>query len=285
MEHPEAAERIQAALVGSGKLGAIAIDLSPTGIELRRHLEVCSECRAELQAWQLVDQVLAAATPDDLAAPAEARGRILDAVVASGVVRGPAAPAPTTIDLAAQGERTVQSPAQPVSRPPGAAGSRPAGATHWRVGRYLLVAAAVVALFLAGARLGGPWGLAPLDQAPAVNLADALVFAANVLDDPGHVVAALRTPAGATGGAVALVPDSGELVAISGALTPPADGQRYVCYLERDGQRTEVGWMWFTGAAAYWTGAIAEPGDAGRPGDRFIVQLDGAPGPALVGTF
>ena len=284
MEHPEAAERIQAAVVGSGKLGGIAVDRSPTGVELRRHLEVCADCRAELQAWRLVDEVLAAATPDDLAAPAEARGRILDAVVASGVIRGRPAPAPTTIDLDSADERVAQ-PVQPASRPPGASGSRPAGATRWKVGRFLLVAAAVVALFLAGARLGGPWGLTPLDHGPAVKLAEALVFAANVLEDPDHVVAALRTPAGAPGGAVALVPDSGELVALSGALTPPPEGQRYLCYLERDGQRTEVGWMWFAGAAAYWTGAIAEPGDAGRPGDRFIVQLDGSPAPALTGTF
>jgi len=285
MDHLEAAERIQAAVVGPGKLSGIEADRSPTGIELRRHLETCSECRSELRAWRLVDAALAEGTPDDLRAPAEARGRILDTVVASGVLRVHAARTQSTVRLV-----QVEAPAgtgtgAETLDAAHAAGPVSTTSTGLTFRRSSLAAAAVVALFVAGALLGGPLGSAWVNSDTSAELANAIVYTAGVLEKPGHVVAALQTPTGAPGGAVALAPESGDLVVVSGALTPPSDGQRYVCYLERDGQRTEVGSMWFVGTSAYWTGEISNPADAGRPGDRFIVQLEGSPGAALTATF
>ena len=271
MEHGEAAELIAAAVVGPGKLGSIDTDPSPSGIELRRHLETCPDCRSELQAWRLVDQALAEATPDDLRAPAEARERILDTVVTSGVLREPAAVRPSTVAMS--------------EADAAAAGRVSRVLTRFTLGRSLLAAAAVVVLLATGALLGGPLGSAPSHDEASAELANALTYAADVLGQPGHVVASLQTPVGTPGGVVALSPDSGELVVFSGALTPPSGGQRYVCYLERDGARTAVGSMWFVGTSAYWTGEVAAAIDAGRPGDRFIVQLEGSSAAALTGTF
>ncbi len=311
MEHLEAAERIADAVVGPAKLSRIEADRSLAGIELRRHLEGCSECRTELRAWRLVGLALAEATPDDLRVPAEARGRILDTVVTSGVLRGPAAGMPSTVapvqadataatgtgrqtprltalgDTASKRDRPVSVAVPGVetsdaSQSVGAVSRAPAGFT---IRRSLLAAAAVVVLFVTGALLGGPLGLAPVHDDASAELTKALAYAADVLGQPEHVVASLRTPAGAPGGAVAVVPGSGELVVVSGALAPPSGGHRYVCYLERDGGRTAVGSMWFVGTSAYWTGEISGPSDAGRPGDRFIVQLEGSPTAALTGTF
>ncbi len=284
MEHLEAVERIAAAVVGPDKLSRIEADRSPAGIELRRHLEACSECRAELRAWRLVDLALAEATPDDLRAPAEARGRILDTVVTSGVLRGPAAGMPSTVapvqadapaatgigrqtprltalgDTASKRDRpvSVAVPGVETSDASQAVGTVSTTPTGFTIRRSLL-AAAVVVLFVTGALLGGPLGLAPVHDDASAELTKALAYAADVLGQPEHVVASLQTPAGAPGGAVALAPGSGDLVVVSGALAPPSGGQRYVCYFERDGERTAVGSMWFVGTSAYWTGESRTP--------------------------
>src|SRR5713101_3486944 len=88
MDHAEVLDRLADAFPGAGKLGSVEADDSVQGQELRHHLETCDECRRELEAWQLTSAALAAATPDDLHAPSEARARVLATVAATGIARG-----------------------------------------------------------------------------------------------------------------------------------------------------------------------------------------------------
>jgi hypothetical protein len=99
MNHAEVLERLEAAALGPGRLGALDADRSAEGEELRRHLDSCASCLAEREALELVGAALAAGAPDTLRAPVEARGRVLAAVVAGGVTRGPAGVLPVSAPI------------------------------------------------------------------------------------------------------------------------------------------------------------------------------------------
>ena len=110
--------------------------------------------------------------------------------------------------------------------------------------------------------------------------------ALEVLSLRGHTTAALTTSTGEPGGFVAMSPGSGDLVVLSDALEPPLGGAEYECYLQRDDERSFIGNMhqasdelWF------WAGGVAEPPDAGLPGDEFLVILQGSTEPTLSGEF
>ena len=151
-----------------------------------------------------------------------------------------------------------------------------------------LAAAATVLLFVAGALLGGPLGLTPqTDTATVDQLARVVAAAGDVLAEPGHAVAALQTADGSPGGAVLASTTTGELVVMSSVLPPLDNGRRYACLLVRDGTRTKVGYMHFSGDVAYWAGPVKDPADPGQPGDEFVVVPEDAvtQPPTLSGTF
>lgn len=136
MDHAEVLARLEAAVVGPGRLWSIETDDSADGLALREHIASCAECAAEWRAWQTLHAGLAAAAPDDLHAPAEARSRVLAAVVANGVPRGVTTPAePAGIASAAPWQApspapsAVPPPPAPAApqawAPPAPAGSRP----------------------------------------------------------------------------------------------------------------------------------------------------------------
>jgi hypothetical protein len=136
-----------------------------------------------------------------------------------------------------------------------------------------------VLIFVVGAFLGGPLGLVarPSPQVPVAVAA----AADRILQRPDHRAVTLHTASGEAGGSVVFDPGSRELVVLSGRLPEPAEGQRYQCYLERDGERTRIGPMIEAGEFYFWAGAVSEPEDALRPGDRFLV-VDEASGEAVL---
>lgn len=318
MDHAEAFERLQDASTEPGRLRAIDTDNSVEGRQLRDHLEICEPCRIELRALRLTDLALAAAAPDTMRAPVEARSRVLAAVAATGVARGreisrPAAvPPPST---AAPGDATGRVPS-PVGRVPAQhtpsapatesvlAGSVAAESAAVRtlppveppitLGRrresglrfrwLALAAAAAVLVFVGGALFGGVLGLTQPPEPPrgllaVVNATD------DILQRPGHVQLVLQTVDGRSGGSMLLDPASERIVVLSQALQP-VPGTRYGCFVVRDGKRTWIGPMFFDSGTAYWAGRSTAVPDLGRPGDILEVRLQELTGmPALSATF
>ena len=270
MDHAEVLDRLEDAFLGPGKLAAIEADRSAQGVELRAHLDGCDACSLEYQAWRTAAAALDAATPESLRAPAGSRQRIMAAVAAIGAPRavGGEAEAGSLVDGASS-----------VSRRPGVP----------RASWLAAAAAAGAVIFLIGAFLGGPLGLTsaptPPSNAPPVPAAVAVAMD-RVLQEPGHREITLVGPTGEPGGTLLIGASGGQIVVVSTALAAVPEGARYDCFLERDGARTPVGWMRWTDELAFWVGAMEEPPDAGRVGDRFVIVLDTGSGtPALSGQF
>ena len=174
------------------------------------------------------------------------------------------------------------------------AGGRGGEGIGFRV--FLAVAAAAVFLFAMGAALGGPLGLTSPqsvpDTAARVELEKILGRMSDLLELPGATVAPLTDQEGEPAGAVVLaLPETNLLGVVTRALGPLPEDGRYVCILEREGERYEVGYMRFAadpvaeGDVAYWVGPLGEdvPLNAGLPGDVFAVFVEGeTSGPPLL---
>jgi hypothetical protein len=306
MDHAEVVERIEAAVAGPGGLARLNADASPAAAELRAHVAGCPACAAEWRAWSVVSLGLAAAAPEALEPRAGLRDQVLAAAAARprspaaapevGVVMstGAPVPSPTAGSLPSPsttvGGGTRSGIALGARRPRGGPTTAPppaaAGAPRFRW--LLMGAAAVVVLFVAGMILGRQLAGSPETQRgdPGRVLAEA----ATILQGGGYGLARLETPDGQPGGVVVVSPGSGRLAVWSTVLPAPPDGERYGCWLERDGSRTWVGPMNWTATVdgnglAHWAGE-ASPSDLGLPGDVFIVQLDSEGSqPALTGEF
>lgn len=279
MIHAEALDRLEAAFLAPGGWPALEAGATEDAAAIREHLAGCPDCAAEQRAWHVAGWALAENVPDTLRAPAGARERTLAAVADTAVTRPvrvlatpPSDPPPSATPLVVPASMRAPRPSTP----------RPAV--------LALAAAFAAALFLAGAVLGGPLGLVsqdPHDVAVTDTQAAAVASAVDrVLQQPEHVTVPLLDAAGAAGGSVLFDPDSRQLVVLSEALEPVPAGSEYGCYLERDGERTRVGRLKVVDDAAFWMGPMAEPADAGRSGDRFVVIRDDRPeAPVLSGGF
>lgn len=263
MEHAEVLDALEAAFLAPGKLAALETDRSPRVVEIRAHLDACDACAAEYQAWRTAAAAMAAATPDTMRAPEEARARVLAAVAATGARR-----------TATRGEDDLRTRRRgPVPRVP------------W----LATAAAAGVVIFVIGAFLGGPLGLTPGTGAPSSTpaLPETVAVAMDrVLAQAGHREITLVSSTGQPSGTLLVDAAGDEVVVVSTALMPAPAGSNYDCFMERNGVRTRVGLMHWDDGLAYWVGPIDEPPGAGRTGDRFVVVLDSAPTvDALVGQF
>lgn len=266
MDCAESLDRIEAAVLSPGRLRSLETDQSEAGIALRQHISMCEECARELRAWRYADLALRAATPDSVMPSPDARARLLTAI-AGLPAREPVADH------------------QPVVPPAGVAVRiRPAVPDVARIG----VAAALAALiFVTGAALGGPLGIAP--PAPSGSGQEegaAFVSAAvdRVLAQPAHQIVELQDASGSRSGTLLFDDSTRELVVVSRTLRPaPADAE-YGCYVERDGEWTRIGRMVEYEGISWWVGELIEPPDGGRPGDRFVVALEIGT-PTLSGAF
>jgi hypothetical protein len=262
MDHAEVRERLAAALLGPGGLSALDDDSSQAGVSVREHLAGCAPCHSEYQALQATNALLANASPDDLRPDETLRARVLGAVHETGRPRR---------TLPRDGD--VPSPARrPLRLVP-------------RFGAILVVAAVVVVA--AGGVFLGRDLIAQRDAAAsrAAALGAVTTATSRLLAAADHAQATLVDPQGQAAGSVLFDPATRELLVFATSLGAQATATIYDCYLERNGQRTRVGWMYAAGDFAYWDGTLP----AGTPldtGDRFLV-LDETPGatPALSGTF
>lgn len=265
MDHAEVLARLADAAATPSGLERLEADGSPEGIALVQHLESCADCHAELVAWRLTSAALLDATPETVRAPAEARDRILAAVVRDGVPRGATTATATTTAAAGTVAANVGRPA-PI-----------------RFRRLALAAAAVLLVFVGGAVLGPPLGLTPRDRG-VLALVAAVRASDQILQQPGHREAVLTRSDGSTAGTVLVNPATGDIAVFSSALS--IDGSEdYHCYLVRDGGAAMwIGPMQAQDGTSYWAGTVTNVVDLGKPGD-IIQVVDGGAEPELAATF
>lgn len=275
MLHAEAHERLADLALEPARLGALEVDASPEAAALRAHLAECERCRADVAGWQRAWAELGAShsggepVPEPIRAPASLRARTLEAAFA------PRAPSTAPLAAAAAVAPAGDGSSRPVRRP----------AVGRRMPWLLAAAALVIALGAGGLAWTGATQL-QREQAANAELAQVATSFDRVLADPVHWVVPLRATDGAPGGTLAW--SRTDLVVVTRVLPAPSDGRSYVCWVERDGIRTPVGSMRFSGATGYWSGAMAGWGADFAPGARFGVSLkadNGEAVPVLVGSL
>jgi hypothetical protein len=268
MLHADALERLADAATERHGLERVLADPS-SDPELRDHVASCAQCQREVRAWQQTTAALllaapgAASVPDDLEAiapplSAEARERLLAAARQSpkAALPGPAPePADTVFPLARRG-----------------------GRLRWVA---LAAAAALVAVFVLGAFVGGSIGARSNQSAD--ELRAALAASGKILSQPDHRQAPLVDAAGTAVGSVIVDGQSGDIV----VLATSTDGDQeteYHCYLVRDGTRTWLGEMQAQAGATFWAGQVDDVEDLGRTGD--VIQVTGgSTEPEFTATF
>ncbi|MBA3779396.1 MAG: sigma-70 family RNA polymerase sigma factor [Chloroflexi bacterium] len=273
VDHAEAAERLELALLTPGKLvGLLGGPSDAAAGELGRHVESCPTCQAEVAALERAGVLLAAAAPNDLRAPAGSRERVLGAVRAAG----------------RPGHRATGDAVRSSREAAGAARFR----TDWRplvrgLGfRTGLAAAAVVLLAALGLGLGLEIAAERgRDAEVARQLATVTGAADRLLREPDTQRVTLTDSSGAAAGTVLYNGREGTLVVVSDDLAVEGSDVHYSCYLERDGERVPIGYMNSGAGLSYWAGAVSGPAGAGRPGDRFVVAESIDAEPVLSGTF
>jgi Anti-sigma-K factor rskA len=261
MDHPAAHDRIEDLLLEPTRLAGLDASMTPEDVALRDHVAGCAACRADLEGWRALQQSLTEALP---ASEAAARTAVQP-------IELPPSLRAATIDAIRRPQpRSVVTVLRPVRERP-------------RLVAWLSLAASIVVL--AGA------GLVTVDQvsqraaadAEAVSLTSALSAVDRVLAEPDHRAVALHTPAGASAGSISW--SSHDLVVLTTALSAPAAGQSYRCWLEDDGTSVPIGWMDFAGQTAYWIGTLDEWATFQiGPSTRFVVTLEPAGGTTKTGA-
>lgn len=303
MRHAEAQERLSELVLEPGRLARLGDDPSPEAGALRGHLAECRACSDDLAGWRRTWAQVGAALEAPGATEFDTGGG--DATAdASEVLRAPASlRAKTLARIAAAGAPGGELERQDTSSGEGAGRSRSAGPATSSAGRsaqgsrqgsrrrrwtpWVAMAAALVIALGAGSLA---WTRTrDLDRAQAENagLAATMANLDRVLGTPVHWTVTLRTPDGVAGGTVAW--SGSEIAVITTALPSPAGGQSYGCWVERDGVRTPVGPMWFSGSTGYWAGPVDGWATLLSPGATFgvsVVPAGGGPAtPVLVGTL
>ncbi|HEX5451408.1 MAG TPA: hypothetical protein VFW86_03380 [Candidatus Limnocylindrales bacterium] len=273
MDHAETLERLESSALGPGGVEALETDRSAQAQAVKDHLAGCFDCRAEYDSLATTRALLAAAAPDDLAAPPEARERVLRAVRETGV-RRPVRPMAVVPDVSPAPMPTLQPPSTALQPRRG----------FRRLWPALAMAAAVI-IVAAGVLLGLDLTQqrdTARDQAAALSRVTALTD--RLLAEPDARTVVLHDSAGQSSGSVLFSATADQLVVFTQSLDADAPAQAYACYVERDGRRTRIGWMNAAGNVSYWMGPV--PGGLGQAGDRFVVEGD-EPGAqaALSGTF
>ncbi|HEY5630363.1 MAG TPA: hypothetical protein VIR16_12725 [Candidatus Limnocylindrales bacterium] len=313
MRHAEALEQLADLALEPGRLERLGDDPSPEAAALRRHLAGCASCSAELAAWRrtwaqvgaaLADVATAnakvgedddaramadigdTAAAESLGAPAALRARTLGRVAAEGAVRTGLSTTPGVAPSQSRAAVGWAAAERVPSMQRSIAGARGASRQR-RWAPWVVVAAALVVALGAGSLA---WTRTrDLDRAQVENagLTETMASLDRVLATPAHWTVTLRTPDGVDGGTMAW--SGSEIAVITTALPGPAAGQSYRCWVERDGVRTPIGPMWFSGTTGYWAGAVGAWAPLLAPGSRVGVSLIPAGGgpaaPVLTGSL
>ena len=262
MDHAAAHERIaDLALEPGGLEAALAPDAPDRA--LAAHVITCEACQADVATWLGVHgrlgRALAAGRPgerpdiDPIEPGTSLRAGVLAAATAE--------PRPRAIPTAGRG----------VARPAFLGIQLP------RFSSTLVGLAAALVVAVGGTYLlAGPTAnlLQTVDEARTLS---AVVTAVNrVLADPDHRVVGLRTPDGRSGGSITLARH--DLVILTSAISEPAEGSVYRCWLRGADDEILIGRMHFARGTAYWVGSLDEWASISlAPGTGFFVSLETGP--------
>ncbi len=261
MDHPEVRAWLEEAV------------LQPVGLEhppdlVADHLERCRGCAAERDALRATAVVL-----DFAIGPSQgARRRVLANVHQLG--REP---------IGQTGREPRHQPAPGVAPVPLPARVTASGWLE-RLTPRLAAAMLALAVLLFGAGALSGLLLRGAGDEPA-RLPNVVAQMSDLAAAPDASYVTLRDAGGTAVGVVVHSPTTHRLAVISGPL-PLVPEPGYWCYLERQGQRIAIGPMHQEEDMYFWAGPMGGPGDAGRPGDRFVVMAEGSDDPpVLVGEF
>ena len=264
IDHAEARERIADLALEPGALERLTSGDDPDLALVRDHVAGCADCRVEVEAWRATWAGIEAATHDERTGPPAT----LAGLASEGAIGAPP-------DLRARIAAAVARPA--------AVGS-PLPARPRSLWSRILPLAAALALLVGGIGVVRDQQ-ARLDAARADVAALGAVTATldRLLADPGHRVVTLAAADGTGGGTLAW--STRDIVVLTSALVAPPAGSVYRCWLERDGVRTPVGTMVFSGSLASWSGSLDEWAtiDLGA-GGRFGVSLESETGSGASGA-
>jgi anti-sigma factor RsiW len=261
MDHTEAREQLLDRALEPARLRNLDGDTSPESAELRAHLATCPACQSELAAWLGTFDAL------DVAVGADRAGRGVPAT-SLGALAGSGDAVTPPDGLRA---RTLASAMAHTSSPVGRV-QAPARSIRWPA---WLALAAVLVVFVGGAAvIVDRSGQLDRAKADATALAGVTATLDGILQDPGHQVALLTTPAGTPAGTVSWSASDQSVVVLTTALQSPPAGQVYRCWIEQNGAGVAVGEMQFSGSTAYWAGSLGSWGNAVAPSGRFWVSLE-----------
>jgi hypothetical protein len=302
MQHAEAQERLEDLALEPGRLTRIEDDPSLEAAALRAHLAACQRCSDDLAGWRRTWALVGAAAGTPRTTGGDADGGT--AADASALLRAPTSlRAKTMARIAAEGaalggvelpgarDREDGNLAHTAGEPPSPAGmseQRSPRRPHLpRWASWMATAAALVLALGVGSIAWNQTRDLGRAQSENAGLAATMDSLDRILATPAHWTVTLRTPDGTAGGTVAW--SGSEVAVITTALPSPTAGASYRCWVERDGVRTPIGPMWFSGSTGYWAGPTDGWAALLSPGARFGVSLvpaDGAPAaPVLVGSL
>ena len=250
MDHDDVLEEIELAAVEPGGLARLMAGDTPVAAAVVGHLAGCERCAEELRrmsrAAPLLRDVVRTTPPADL------RDRTLAYVREYGRPRGDEAGVAAAHAAAASGAVIPRRRRFPV---------------------WLAAAAAVIVLIVGSA--GFIAGRADVDRyGNAVNALEAVNEATlDISADPeSRRVVLASTDGGSTTGTLLFSPETSKLVVVASDLALPPSGKEYRCWVVVDGQRKNVGKMFFADELAYWVGDTPEV-SAIPDGTQFGVSL------------
>jgi hypothetical protein len=278
MDHDDVLEHLELAAVEPGGLDRLIAGDTPMAAAVVTHVAGCESCAEELRrlsrAAPLLRDVVRTTPPDDL------RERTLGFVREHGRERGEAA-----IEAVAGRAPVATMGAR------GAGGTRAETMAGRRMTRRLPRVLPWVATIAAGIALtvSAAGFLASRDLAERVASQTAVISALervqratlDLTGEPGtRRVELVSTGGGDTTGTLLFSPSTSQLVVVAYDLARPPSGQEYRCWVEIDGQRKNVGKMFFADELAFWVGKTPEVGNL-PDGSVFGVSAAAVGSPSL----
>jgi hypothetical protein len=280
MDHDDALEALQLAAAEPGGLDRVMAGDTPQAAALAGHVAGCDRCATELErlrrAVPLLRDVVRTTPPADL------RSRTLAMVREQGVARGAvAASAEASVDggTAVTSREPVPVPIGPGAVPAASTAPRRGAVLPWVAGIAAAIVLSVVAsTLIVGARVDEQLAA----QSRAIAGLEAVTSATlTITADPDSGRVALASTDGSdTSGTLLFSPSTTELVVVADGLTTPPDGQEYRCWLLVDGERQDVGKMFFADDLAFWVGDTPEVATI-SDGATFGVSLTSVERPSL----
>lgn len=269
--HADAHERLADLALEPGALDRLG---PPAMDPLSAHIATCEVCASEVRAWRQTHAGLDAA-----------RGSGVDRVDLGDLAIDNSITVPVRLREAVLGavhdlpeaDRRRATALRDTGQPPPVAlepRRRPGYA------RRLLPLAAALGIVALGAGLLIDQGLR-LDRAQqqTAGLEALAVTVDRVLSDPDHRVVSLRGADGTASGSISW--SRHDIAVLTLALEPPPPDRVYRCWIERDGVRSPVGQMWFSGGTAYWNGSLDEWATTSfQGGGTFGISLEPVSAPA-----